>query len=713
MTTTPAPSQSYRFCVERSPTRIYQRLIDGFVEALAQLGHTVELLNPSNFTQSSYINYINDQGFDFVLITNSSSSLCRYMEAVEGYGFEAINTKIIFIHHDSLFSGLLELNEIKHLLTAFCNHRERTYHFCLEYSNYLDLRSLGISHAFTVSHVSEYSYLSPPHTYQYDVSFVGHVLPSLGDEMWDMPFAHRVRADVWQRIADLDTALEPSAVKFATTYADPKNPIDFFSLKHFYISLLHIYSQHSRGEIIRRIQDVEMDIIGGDPAYLHKVDLNRRIEKETVRYHPPLSDYAQARNLYCNSQINLNITSLQFDTAVINRVIDVGAVGGFVLTDWRSDLQKLTSVAEEISYRSIEELNGKLRYYLHPDHQSERLEIAAALHQDVTKKCTYSTVVDYILRTITTMSTGATESLRVDLGCGGWKAEGFIGVDISPGPGVDVVADLNRRFPFADNSVEVVKAYDVVEHLPDRLHTMNEIWRICQHDAIVDIRVPSTDGRGAFQDPTHVSFWNINSFKYYCVEYPPYWNLCQNYGFRGAFTLVSLEEEYSEEEVVHVRAILKAIKQPELGGDGSLISGASAIDEGSLSSVNLLLCPNWEADEDSLSQQLAQFLQIIVSHPKKRSITALITSEDVDIEAIDLLLATVMMSVLEEVEIDESEGEPNIILITSAQVPQLKAVASHITAHVLLEDSHLAPSGLESVPSISLKDLETSDYLSF
>ena len=29
------------------------------------------------------------------------------------------------------------------------------------------------------------------------------------------------------------------------------------------------------------------------------------------------------------------------------------------------------------------------------------------------------------------------------------------------------------------------------------------------------IEVPSTDGRGAFQDPTHVSFWNENSFTYY------------------------------------------------------------------------------------------------------------------------------------------------------------------------------------------------------
>jgi hypothetical protein len=26
---------------------------------------------------------------------------------------------------------------------------------------------------------------------------------------------------------------------------------------------------------------------------------------------------------------------------------------------------------------------------------------------------------------------------------------------------------------------------------------------------------PSSDGRGAYQDPTHVSFWNPNSFWYY------------------------------------------------------------------------------------------------------------------------------------------------------------------------------------------------------
>jgi len=33
------------------------------------------------------------------------------------------------------------------------------------------------------------------------------------------------------------------------------------------------------------------------------------------------------------------------------------------------------------------------------------------------------------------------------------------------------------------------------------------------------IEIPSTDGRGAFQDPTHVSYWNENSFLYYTDKY--------------------------------------------------------------------------------------------------------------------------------------------------------------------------------------------------
>jgi hypothetical protein len=88
----------------------------------------------------------------------------------------------------------------------------------------------------------------------------------------------------------------------------------------------------------------------------------------------------------------------------------------------------------------------------------------------------------------------------------------YISVDLKD---ADVIADLNERWPMEDSSVGVIRAYDVFEHLRDPLKTMKELYRVLAPGGYAFIQVPSTDGRGAFQDPTHVSFWNDNSWLYY------------------------------------------------------------------------------------------------------------------------------------------------------------------------------------------------------
>jgi glycosyltransferase involved in cell wall biosynthesis len=100
----------------------------------------------------------------------------------------------------------------------------------------------------------------------------------------------------------------------------------------------------------------------------------------------------------------------------------------------------------------------------------------------------------------------------IDLGGGIDKKDGYTSVDLK---GSDIIADLERPFPFKDNSVGVIRAYDVLEHLKDSIHTMKEIYRVLASDGWLFAKVPSTDGRGAFQDPTHKSYWNENSFLYY------------------------------------------------------------------------------------------------------------------------------------------------------------------------------------------------------
>jgi glycosyltransferase involved in cell wall biosynthesis len=101
---------------------------------------------------------------------------------------------------------------------------------------------------------------------------------------------------------------------------------------------------------------------------------------------------------------------------------------------------------------------------------------------------------------------------KLDLGgrINAWQ--GFTTVDLFD---ADIVANLDEPWPFADNSVGVIRASHLFEHLKDSIHTMNEAFRVLAPGGWLLIEVPSTDGRGAFQDPTHVSFWNENSIWYY------------------------------------------------------------------------------------------------------------------------------------------------------------------------------------------------------
>jgi SAM-dependent methyltransferase len=101
---------------------------------------------------------------------------------------------------------------------------------------------------------------------------------------------------------------------------------------------------------------------------------------------------------------------------------------------------------------------------------------------------------------------------KIDL-CGGFnKPNGFLSIDKENG---DIIHDLEAGIPLPDNSAGVIRAYDALEHIKDSRFLMSEIHRVLVPGGILLSATPSTDGRGAFQDPTHVSYWNENSFWYY------------------------------------------------------------------------------------------------------------------------------------------------------------------------------------------------------
>ena len=289
----------------------------------------------------------------------------------------------------------------------------------------------------------------------------------------------------------------------------------------------------------------------------------------------------------------------------------------------------------------------------------------------------------------------------IDLGCGTHKAEGFIGVDVVAADGVDVIANLNGYFPFPDNSVDFIKAHDIIEHLPDRIHTMNEIWRILKPDGIVDISVPSTDGRGAFQDPTHVSFWNINSFMYYCQEFPPYLAGCQShYGFKGEFSIVNIEEIHSPNQVIHVHAVLKAIKSEENNYPLNLRN------------INLIIFPDWSQSMEVIFEQLVNLCQAIIDHPKSREITLLIDTQHTNLEDTQFLLADVLLNLCYEENIEaNNNNSPEFNLLKTNSPEEYKGLLPILHSRIILESENkefINQIGLGQLPAFSLEELKSA-----
>lgn len=109
------------------------------------------------------------------------------------------------------------------------------------------------------------------------------------------------------------------------------------------------------------------------------------------------------------------------------------------------------------------------------------------------------------------------KGIKLDIACGQNKREGFVGVDIAPGPGVDVVWDLEKYpwEPFKDNSVKEIYVSHYAEHTKDLMKFMDEMWRICEDAAKVIIVGPYYTSIRSWQDPTHTRALSEATWAYF------------------------------------------------------------------------------------------------------------------------------------------------------------------------------------------------------
>lgn len=137
--------------------------------------------------------------------------------------------------------------------------------------------------------------------------------------------------------------------------------------------------------------------------------------------------------------------------------------------------------------------------------------------------------------------------IKLDVGCGGSKKDGFIGIDILPLEGVDIVHDLNVfPYPFEDNSIIEIWMDQVLEHLLNPINVVNELYRISQNGTKITIGVPYFRSFYSTIDPTHRNFFGTNWFNYF----DPSHILCQKYRYSNSkfkVERIEFEREFKNE----------------------------------------------------------------------------------------------------------------------------------------------------------------------
>lgn len=128
-------------------------------------------------------------------------------------------------------------------------------------------------------------------------------------------------------------------------------------------------TRYYRNDCVRRLLPFK-PLIVGDRGW--KIEYKK--ENHRPRYLDPLSYYEDLPAFYGSSDINFNCTSIQMKGAVNQRVFDVPAAGGFVLTDWRPQMERLYDHDEMAFFRSPDEIPELTKKYL--THPAERKKIA-------------------------------------------------------------------------------------------------------------------------------------------------------------------------------------------------------------------------------------------------------------------------------------------------------------------------------------------------
>ena len=107
----------------------------------------------------------------------------------------------------------------------------------------------------------------------------------------------------------------------------------------------------------------------------------------------------------------------------------------------------------------------------------------------------------------------------LDVGCGANKTEGAVGLDNNPRTAADVIHDLGELpYPFPDNEFDLVVSNHVVEHVPDVMAFITELYRVTHHGGRIKLLTPHYTNPDWANDPTHRNHINSYTFNTFLAD---------------------------------------------------------------------------------------------------------------------------------------------------------------------------------------------------
>jgi len=163
--------------------------------------------------------------------------------------------------------------------------------------------------------------------------------------------------------------------------------------------------------------------------------------------------------------------------------------------------------------------------------------------------------------------------MRLNLGCGYNKREGFVNVDSSRHCAPDLIHDLEEfPWPWADSTVDEILMIHVLEHLGAATETyfavLREMYRICRHDARITIVVPHPRHDDFLHDATHVRAVTLEGLSMFsrknCEEWIAAGNANTPLAFIADVDFDLVETEMTLDEPWKSKFDAKAISRTEL-----------------------------------------------------------------------------------------------------------------------------------------------------